>query len=49
MMAGKRWWIWLLAVLVAAGMLALLLTKQMTPETQTRGTLVRWMETICHG
>lgn len=34
MMAGKKWWIWLLAVLVAAGVLAVLLMQQGTPQTQ---------------
>ena len=33
MMAGKKWWIWLLAVLVAAGVLAVLLMQQGTPQT----------------
>ena len=29
MMAGKKWWIWLLAVLVAAGVLAVLLMQRL--------------------
>ena len=49
MMAGKKWWIWLLAVLVAAGVLAVLLMQQGTPQTQKGGTLVQRLEAMCHG
>ena len=49
MMAGKKWWIWLLAVLVAAGVLAVLLMHQGTPQTQKGGTLVQRLEAMCHG
>ena len=47
MMAGKKWWIWLLAVLVAAGVLAVM--QQGTPQTQKGGTLVQRLEAMCHG
>ena len=49
MMAGKKWWIWLLAVLVAAGVLAVLLMQQSTPQTHKGGTLVQRLEAMCHG
>ncbi len=49
MMAGKKWWIWLLAVLVAAGVLTVLLKQQGEPRTQKGGTLVQRLETMCHG
>lgn len=49
MMAGKKWWIWLLAVLAAAGVLAVLLMGQTVQETQKGGTLVQRPEAVCHG
>lgn len=49
MMAGKKWWIWLLAVLAAAGVLALVLMGQIVPETQKGGILVQRLEAMCHG
>ena len=33
-MAGKKWWIWLLAILTAAGVLVVLLMQQNMPEKQ---------------
>ena len=49
MMAGKKWWIWLLAVLVAAGVLTVLLMQQGAPKTQKGVTLVQRLEAMCHG
>ena len=48
-MAGKKWWIWLLAVLTAAGVLVVLLMQQNMPEKQKGGTLVQRLEAMCHG
>ena len=41
-MAGKKWWIWLLAILTAAGVLVVLLM-------QKGGTLVQRQEATCYG
>lgn len=49
MMAGKKWWILLLAVLVTAGVLAVLLMGQAVPKAQKGGTLVQRMEAVEHG
>ena len=48
-MAGKNWWIWLLAVLTAAGVLVVLLMQQNMPEKQKGGTLVQRQEATCYG
>ena len=47
-MAGKKWWIWLLAILTAAGVLVVLLMQNM-PEKQKGGTLVQRQEATCYG
>lgn len=49
MMAGKKWWIWLFAVLAAAGVLVVFLMQQNIPETQKGGTLVQRLEAMCYG
>ena len=48
-MAGKKWWIWLLAILTAAGVLVVLLMQQNMPEKQKGGTLVQRQEATCYG
>lgn len=48
-MAGKKWWIWLLAILTAAGVLVVLLMQQNMPEKQKGGTLAQRQEATCYG
>ena len=45
----KKWWIWLFAILTAAGVLVVLLMQQNMPEKQKGGTLVQRQEATCYG